>query len=141
MEFPDNARIEPVRQIDRAYTRARVEWMLENFHALLGVKPMSMEEKAQMSSVVTSNSQWWNSQSYWRKVDRQADLLSGLTFATRNSPRKKLMIQLRYLNDPHDSMTWEEIAAAMGVSRMHAWRLHRQVVDDASWYLGGLSDE
>ena len=127
-------------QVDRAYTVARIEWMLENYHALLGKKPKRPEDEDVKPGATSRHTQWWNAQAQWRQVDRKADLEAALQWATQEDYRKRVIVQYRWLNTPEHLMNWDEIAAMLALSRMHVWRLHRQIVADVAWWLGGVSD-
>jgi DNA-directed RNA polymerase specialized sigma subunit len=127
-------------KLDRAYTISRIEFMLENYHALLCRKPMSIEDKAQMSSVVTSDSQWWNAQAYWRRVDRKADLDSAIDHLQKVDGRMYLIVVLRFRSDPHERLTWENVGDSLATSRSQVGRLYIRALTTMAWYLGGVRD-
>lgn len=128
-------------QIDRAYTISRVEWMLENYHALLSRKPMDLEKDVK-PGVTTQHTQWWQAQSYWRKADKKSDLDKQIdAFQERGNHRAWLLLHLRYRSEPFDRPTWEEIAATLAISRMQVNRIHNWAVGEIAWNLGGIRDE
>ena len=124
--------------IDRTYTIARIEWMLENYHALLSRKPLREDDVR--PGATTVHSAWWSSQAYWRKVDRKADLDAAIDRLRGIDGRMYLIMELRYRAEPQDRLQWDDIADSLGISRMHVWRLYRRAVHEVAWWLGGVSD-
>lgn len=130
---------ESYAQIDRAYTISRVTWMLDNYHALLTRKPPDPQRDV-VDGVVSIQSQWWNAQVFWRKVDRKSDLDTAIDRLRSIDGRMYLIMELRYRAEPRDSMQWEEIAASLGIGRTTVWRLANRATREIALYLGGVRD-
>ena len=126
------------RDLNR-YTLARVQWMLENYNALLSRKPKRKEDEDVKPGATSRHSQWWTAQAYWKKVDRKADLDKAIAWASQSDPRRRTIIDLRY-RFRHRKMKWDDIGDNLGLERTQVWRIHNHALHDIVWYLGEVSD-